>query len=323
MHFDPSGQRVSIPLSALMDRYRIARDLTTKAGYNYQIVCNLAQRFAGRELTTDELFTIEFLESWLAWLKTTPPPRRRLASQPRSKSTLRGKIKHFWTLWRFAWSRKLTTRKPQRSKLPTIKVPVEDPVAWSIEEYGRILEQAKTARPVMWWTGRHWFTLLAVYFITTERFRALMACRRDDIDNEHLRIRGSNTKDKKASSHRLPSWLLKEMLSLPRAGDWIEPGRANLIWQWPNSLDNMREHYKRDILTPAGLPADRYHLFHCIRRSGLTELVNEAGLEVAQRQARHFSPGLTMSRYVDPTKLRHETGADVLARRILQPPHNP
>jgi hypothetical protein len=63
-------------------------------------------------------------------------------------------------------------------------------------------------------------------------------------------------------------------------------------------------------------PTDHYHLFHALRKTGVTEMVNELGLEAASSHARHSSPGLTMSAYVSQANLRQTPKTEVLARLI-------
>lgn len=313
------------PLMDLIDRVK-ARNLTInpKTVKQYRVVINLAQQWAQRPLTCEEFFQLETFEQWVQWLSTSPT-RQSLAlgvtPRLRKPRTVRGKMLTARTLWRLAHRKKLCTQPaPAVADLPTITIRLEDPVAWSVDEMNLILERSLMAPAIGWWTPRHWHSLLASYFVTLERFTALMTCDEEHLAGNVLTVLARTTKDGKPGIHMLPDWLVVEIRSLPRAtGHWIPEVTRRKLWQFPYNLETMRRHYKTDILRPAGLPDDSAHLFHCLRRSGVTELVNEVGLDLASRQARHTSPGLTLSRYVSQSKLRATPATEVLGRAIKPP----
>jgi hypothetical protein len=288
---------------------------------SYQNVLNLAADWGAT--SCEELFSLPRFGDWLAWLKNTPEKRfrRRSPGSPmplRSPRTVKQRMLTARTLWRVAYKRGLCSQAPPALEdLPTIRLATEDPVAWSIEEFRLILETSLEARPVRWWTSSHWFTILSCYFVTVERYSALASCEKSHLDSSNcLRVLGRSTKTGTPGTHSLPQWLADMIRRLPPIPDDAAAWKRSLLWPMPFNLATMRRHYRRDILLPAGLPADRDHLFHCLRRTGITELVNEVGLEAASRHARHSTPHITTALYVSDAKLRAPSGSVTLAKSI-------
>jgi len=285
---------------------------------NYTTVINLAEQWTGHALTCDEFFQLDQIKAWVTWLATTPPTTRKKFAAPelRTASTVRKLMLAARTLWRVARRAKLTTNRVAKVKhFPRIKLVKEDPIAWTVAEMNRILEYAVCAPALKNWTGLHWYTILSAYFVTCERHTALLACQPDDLrDNNVLVIRARTTKDGKPGTTMLPGWLADTIRTLPR----IESDPR--IWQWPfrKAGETMRGHLRSDILIPAGLPHDRYRLFHCLRKAGITTLVDLVGLETASARARHSSPGLTMTSYVAQANLA--LPAPILGDVIGPPP---
>jgi integrase len=309
-------------LSELLSRYATARpSLRPVSLQQYQIALNLVSKWIGEPGCCDEIFYLDALERFTKWMVDTPKARGTRRGQPRSLRTVKGKRDMLLTLWEFAYDRGYCDQPPpKRSKLAPLKHPTEDPDAWSPEQFRRIIQQARLSPPVKWWTPAHWLSLLCVIWYTGERISGLLSCRISDIEGDVLHVRGARTKDKKPGVHRLPSWLADLLRSLPTlAGDAVSIEKSELIWPWPHQINALREHYRRDILLPAELPHDGDHLFHCIRASVITEMVNVAGLEAAQKLARHSSPAITMDHYICRANLRTKSSAELLPNPSRSP----
>ena len=302
------------PLSELLSRYSVAKpDLKPVSLQQYAIALNLVADWSTAEITCDEIFELDAFRRWVKWLVDTPKARGTRPGAKRSLRTVRGKRDMLLTLWDFAHEEGCCDRPPpSRKKLAVLKHTVEDPVAWSPDQVRRIIQQARLARAVRWWGPPHWLSLLCAIWYTGERITALLACPIGDLEGNVLHVRGCRTKDKKPGVHQLPGWLADLMRSLPvLAGDTVHAG--SLIWRWPLKLNALREHYRRDILIPAELPHDGQRLFHCIRRSTITEMVNVAGRDAAQEMARHSSPAITLEHYVSRANLRgRKSSAELL-----------
>jgi integrase len=70
-----------------------------------------------------------------------------------------------------------------------------------------------------------------------------------------------------------------------------------LIFEWDRGPQNLFYHYKK-ILKAAGLPHDRAHMFHCMRKSVATHYEVAGGNATALLG--HSSRAITL-RYIDPT----------------------
>ena len=306
--------------SEVLPKYLMARPaLDPKSAAQLQTVCNLAQTWATQksgetDCSVDEIFSLDNFEAWVKWLFDTPIQRGASPGQRRSPRTVRGKRDSLWTLWRFAHKKGLCdSSPPDRDELAPINWAKEDPTAWSPEQFAAVIDFSRRAPDVLWWRSAHWVSLLWTGWYSAERIGGLLSCRLDDLQGDVLYVRARRTKDKKAGAHRLKPELCDLIRSLKTlAGPDVDPEFADRIWPWPHSINTLRARYRRDILRPAGLPEDCLHLFHCNRRSSLTELVNAAGIAAAQELARHSSPALTLDRYISKRLSRGKAASDVL-----------
>ena len=71
------------------------------------------------------------------------------------------------------------------------------------------------------------------------------------------------------------------------------------------------------ILKAAGLPFDRWSMFHKLRRTSATLIASTISLEAARQQLGHTTPEMTLSTYVDPRQLGQNI-ADMLPRPQLE-----
>jgi integrase len=82
-----------------------------------------------------------------------------------------------------------------------------------------------------------------------------------------------------------------------------------LLWPWPYGRRELWTAFGR-ILRRAGLPDDRHHKFHCLRRTCYTLVTIHGSSEVAAQQLGHRTD---MSRfYLDRSQMLQRQAADVL-----------
>ena len=272
--------------------------LSEGAAQQYQAAVNLCRRWllAQRHGTwCEEIFTLERFLDWSKWL-----------SQGRAPDTINGRLDTLWMLWNFAEEEGFSGPRPPARKKPRWRTQKKDPVAWAMEQIVQLLAAATKARPMRlcpWWTADFWVTLIACYLATAERFQALLRCPRSALSGNVLTVPAQLTKDGKESPVVLPDWIAEKMRRLPVIG------ASDLFWPYPFRFKQLRERYTEDILKPAGLPTTRRHKFHALRRSSLTQVLISFGTEAAREQARHFSAGLTLERYISRAVVKQQTGS--------------
>lgn len=208
-------------------------------------------------------------------------------------------------LWRFACDRGLVTIRPTHQKL---EVPWRIPIAWSREELAR-LYAALAQQPGeiggcparLWWT-----TLHCCQWDTGERIGALFPSTWDALNLESgwLVIRAEARKGHRQDK----AWRLHpETVTLLR--QFRAPERRR-IWPWPWTECSLWRKY-REILQAAGLPSDRAHMFHCVRKSVASHFKAAGG--DATELLGHSSPEVTRT-YLDPTIVKPQQASDLLFR---------
>lgn len=283
-------------LGKLLSRYCTARpNLSDGSIEQLQVAVNLTTEWLGREVSVAEIFEEEPFERFVWWLSTS-----LWRGKKRSPATVAGRRASLLTLWDFAFRKRLwPLPMPDRRDLAPLKVPDEDPTSWWPEEWDLILATARTAPAIRHWTPDHWLTMLDCFWRSAERLTGMLQCELTDIDNDVLNIRAEYTKDKKAGILKLGPALADTLRRLERRAGCLK------IWDFPGCEETLRNHYRNDILIPAKLPHDRKHLFHCIRRTSVTEVVNlsHGDEKKGQEHARHTS-GKVTKKYISRAKLR-------------------
>jgi len=313
---DWQNSSTELSLEALLKRYCTARPgLSAGAIEQLQVAVNLTREWIGHPISVAELFEEELLEQFVCWLVKTP-----FRGKPRSLATVNGRRSSLLTLWDFAFRKRLwPIPTPDTRDLAPLKVDDEDPVAWFPHEMELILEYAAKTKPNKWWTSDHWQTVLDCYWRSGERVQAMMLCRLSDLEIDVLCIRAEYTKDGKSGTLRIGAGLAHKMRTLARRDG------CELIWDFPSNADTtkgllktMRNRYRQDILVPAKLPHDGDHLFHCIRRTSVTEVVNLVDEKAGQTHARHTTPKMT-KKYISRAKLRKKTSTSDLLPSLIGP----
>jgi integrase len=152
----------------------------------------------------------------------------------------------------------------------------------------------------------YWSSLILALFATGERFSAVCSSRWQDFDSasKTLSIVASATKTKCGRVYKLTDQATTaiELMRFPP---------RELIWPWPHCR-RYRWTVLRRIFEAAGLFCEgERQLAHSIRRSTISYAA-AVDLEMARRQAGHYSASLTLSAYVDPRIASLSQAADVL-----------
>jgi integrase len=230
-------------------------------------------------------------------------------------------------LWRFAFKKKLIDRLPEVDRLVEYR---RVPVAWSMEEYGKILETAKqlegvVARKYLFGkqkfssendnpANKWWPALLLLAYDTGLRINAILSIKPEYIDFEKgwLRIPAETQKQKADQTFMLHSSTLEILRE-------VKP-RGGFVFYWP--LDKTALYIKfRQIIEKAGLPTSKGTgtLFHKIRKTTATMVADKLGDAAASAYLGHSCMQVT-ERYLDPTKIHRIQAVDVLPRPELPQP---
>lgn len=215
-------------------------------------------------------------------------------------------------LWRLAYDRGFVETWPR--SLPKAKVPKRLPTAWTIEELGRILEVTRQLPGEMRGTGitlaDWWTSLILVFYDTGSRKEALLQVAPSDVNLDSLEVLFSWESDKEDFEH-------SERISQQTAdaiAKHYDPNR-DLVWPFPFHPRKIWFQFKA-ILQDAGLPFDRYRMFHSLRRTHATHVAANGSPEMARQSLGHATQAMT-DRYIDPRMLHHVPAVDVLPRPDL------
>lgn len=211
-------------------------------------------------------------------------------------------------MWRFLCRRGELPRWPEVEPLVE---PRRDPIAWNKEQLRRLFKACSEATgdfngvPAnLWWLGIH-----AVAWDTGERIGGLLSLMWRDVDLEArwITIRAEGRKghraDKSSRVHDDTAAVLAK----------IQNTRRELVFHWPYHHDYLWTKYGK-ILDAAGLPNDRQHKFHCLRKSAASFF--EAAGGSAQELLGHSDSRVTKRHYLDPRIVSKQHAADLLFRPV-------
>lgn len=225
--------------------------------------------------------TVGQLISWL---------RRKHNLSPASAEKFQDNI---CSLWRFLFARGVVKVAPTIKKK---RAPIRTPIAWTAEQLRRLWECLERLPgeiegvPVNLWM----MALHATIWDCGERIGATLQTRWSDIDLQRgwIIIRAERRKgsfcDKTSKLHPETVALLLKIVA----------PRRDLVWPWPHDKTYLYTIYKQ-ILRGAGLPSDRYHGFHCLRKSCGSWVKHFGGN--ASDVLGHADPRTTSQVYIDPT----------------------
>lgn len=296
------------PLTALLDAYRKthmrwAAESTIK---QYLATVSNLRLFLGREPIVGDLAD-DFVLDVMAWFL-----KKGRGRTPRGANKVRSNIR---TLWTFA------CRKGWLSVWPDVeplKIAKHIPVAW-LEPELKLLFEVLMQQPGMigdvqacWF----WIALHCVLYDTGERIGAVMKLPWDSVflSDRTLIFRAETRKRKTRDRlHKLHPDTCTVLQRIRRPGQ-------SLVFNWTYCESYLWVKYKA-IREKAGLPTDRKHQFHCMRKTAASFF--EAAGGNATLLLDHSSRSITIDNYLDEriTGRKVVSPCDVLARpQDMKPP---
>ena len=228
----------------------------------------------------------------------------RKAAKGRSPATVNDVRKTLVALWAWAAKKGLTKIWPDVDRL---HVPEAAPVAWTADELRRLFLAAEKAPGEMYGVPccKLWPALLCVLWDTGERIGAILNLPKSALSGQWLTVpakfRKGQTRDRVYKLH-------PETLEKLAALDSYHEDRLIPLLFCQRAYD---VRFRR-VLTAAGLPQTRKHMFHCIRRS-VTSHLAAAGKD-ATAALDHANEATTRRHYLDPRIAKVAGPVDVVAR---------
>ena len=230
--------------------------------------------------------------------------RRKLAAG-RTPATANVSLHKLAALWSYAHRDGLTAKGP---RVKALTEPERNPTAWSREQLDRLFRAAETypvpVGPIpggLWWSA-----CLAVLWDTGERCGAVInRATWDDLLDGVLLVPASHRKGK--TRDRLYTLHPETVQKLERLREYNSP----LVLPWPLHKSSLFNHLKR-MLRGAGLPCDRWHMLHAIRRSVASHAA-KAGAD-ASALLDHSDASITRRYYIDRRIVPAPRAIDVLFR---------
>ncbi|MGC1272341.1 MAG: site-specific integrase [Planctomycetaceae bacterium] len=237
----------------------------------------------------------------LPWL------RSRLGEvAPRTVKRERGDL---LVLWRFAHRRQWCAESP--NDVPSIPIPKQNPLAWTIEEFSALLQSADGLRGKVRCTGLarrdYWRAFLLALYDTGARVNAMFCVSPKDVclvGNPHIVLRPENAKTSLGQVSAISQQTVDALLLI------FDPSRELV---WPGTGKRSRFTSIQKLVKLAGLPEGRQSGFHRIRRTTVTQIVKHGSLDEAMRTVGHTSPAMTL-RYVDRRQLLEASAVARLPR---------
>lgn len=215
--------------------------------------------------------------------------RRKLAAG-RSAATANVSLHKLAALWSYAHKDGVTAKGP---RVKALTEPERNPVAWSTGQLATLFRAAENATvPVGSIPGHLWWSAcVAVLWDTGERCGAIIGrARWDDLLDGVLLVPAAHRKGK--TRDRLYSLHGDTVAKLTRLRGYCD----DLIFPWPLSRATLFNQFKT-LLRRGGLPSDRSHMLHAIRRS----VASHAALAGADAAALldHSDASITRKYYID------------------------
>jgi integrase len=248
----------------------------------YRIAVRSLESHAGRPVLLAELSSA-LVTGWL----------RALLERGRSPSTANSRRGAVLTLWRAAAEVGLS---PPVGRVPKAREPERLPVVWTIDEVERIWASV-AALPGQWagvpvWLA--WRIGLSILWDTGCRLAELLQARLADVwmDRGVLFVPAKNRKGRRRDRlYRLHA----ETIAMVAAS---LPSEREKLFPFPFQRRQIWGHYRR-ILAAAGLPSDRWHMLHCIRRTVESYAAAARGIQWAADAVGH-TVDVARRHYVSP-----------------------
>ncbi|MBE3134793.1 MAG: hypothetical protein IMZ55_15090 [Acidobacteria bacterium] len=216
----------------------------------------------------------------------------------RSERTANNARKSLLTLWRWAEDQGLQVRPVPRKPLPRLTEPELLPQAWTLAEVRRL---AATAGE---WAGTWafgvpaclgWRLGISILWDSGARVGELLAARVGDVamDSAMWTVPARNRKGRRRPKvYRLHP---ETVTLLRRRTEWGGDALWPVPWKRPQSL---WDHFAK-VVVAAGLPNDRWHKFHCLRRSSESLAASIRGVAWAASAVGH-SEAVALRSYISP-----------------------
>lgn len=304
----PEDVRPDTPLYVLFNIFRDHKLAFANKQTIYQYEYNLA-RFADylrREPLVSDLTDVK-IAACMKWLVTRPARKQKKQLSNVTANKLRD---NFCALWKWLSFKGYVKGFPD---VPMLKEPKCVPVAWTREQLTQLWEMCDKqpghigAVPARLW----WLSLHMVAWDTGERIGALLQTEWNSVDfgqngkDSYITVRAEHRKG--GRTERLYKLHPSTVEILTHAS---YPERK-LIWPWDKTESYLWVFYTV-LLRSVGLPHDRKHKFHALRRSAAS-FVEAAGFD-AQKFLDHASRNDTVKSYLDPRFVQQQHGSDILFR---------
>jgi integrase len=267
------------------------------------IAVRLFDRHVGRPVLVAEL-TESMLVDFLAEYS------RRV-----SPATVNAKRRSLLALWTQA-ARDGLIPAPDRLRVPKARELRRIPEAWTVEEVSRLVATAMSMKGLVGRVDKSvwWPSLLRSLWETSSRVSAMLSVRPLDchLDERYLLVRAEHTKQGIDQVY----WITSDCAD---AVSRVYNPHVAHVWEWPFTSRHFYQSL-RQIVEAAGLKADKrlaMQLSHKLRRSNLSYTAKNGGIQLAQMQAGHSSPQMTIRHYIDPRIARQQSAVDVLPKLIL------
>lgn len=285
-------------IDLFFDHYR-PRKLRATSKKNtklYSVSLNQFARFLNHTpLTTD--LTDETIEDFCHWVVES-------GRSPYTANCYRSKLV---ALWNFLAKKRFVEQFPTNVKLAE---PHRIPRAWTVGQLSTLFRacdqqtgKIANAPAALWWQALH-----SLIWDTGERISATLALEWDDLawDTGDIVSKAENRKGKKTDkAFRLHPDTIVVLRGLR------EFVRGPKILEIDFTIFTVWNRYRK-LLAEAGLPTDRNHKFHCMRRS-VASYFEAAGGD-ATKLLGHSSRRVTERSYLDPMIVEQRHASEILFR---------
>ena len=286
----------AMTLRELFEAYRVrklmgAADATVR---KYDRVIKQAEKLIGRAATVDDL-TDELVARMMA----------SKIEKGRSAHTANGDRAKLCALWTWGAKKGYVSTFPD---VDALRAPETIPTAWTAEQLPQVFAACdKATRDMCGVPGALWFrALLSVLWDSGERVGAILDATYSRLNGEWLTIpaaaRKGKTRDKLYRLHPETLSLLHRMRAYHQRDD---------VFPHDCCREQVLNRF-RTMLKRAGLPYDRKHLFHCIRRSVASHAKAAGGDATAILD--HADGAITRKFYIDPRVAPTVAPVDILFR---------
>ncbi len=209
-------------------------------------------------------------------------------------------------LWRFLARKGILSEWPD---VPSFPEPQRSPIAWGRDQLRLLWEMCANQRgevagvpASLWWLGIH-----SVAWNTLERIGAVRFLRKENLLEDcrwayfPAEVRKGRREDFTSKLDETSSVILREILACNVDSPYVFP--------WNRRPEYLHTRYKL-LRKRAGLPTDRFHSFHCLRRTGAS-FAEAAGVD-ASKLLGHTSRRTTEKHYLDVRVSGRVQACDVL-----------